>query len=308
MKKTVSLLLAFLFVFLMSACGAKEEETTTAKTTEAAPVTETTAPEITRTQAEIDEIIAGIKKACVLSTVLDKYGSYMYERSNFEVCSHNYFFRENDEIVYVEKREIAGDNLETRFRGNYNGFEFYRYDGDQKTKLDFNLNCMSPNYEGVPAEPVDGNQKIFDPDEYSCFMLIGENEDSYFFSIDEDVTDPYSGEYGIYRFDKETLLPVQMEPPGVYLHHKFYYDVKFEKVREVFGDWQGDLRKITIIKEHYEKGESVIEEATVEIPATWELNVSSSSPYGLYMDADYTVEYSYPGDGVDCTIYARSIF
>ena len=79
-------------------------------------------------------------------------------------------------------------------------------------------------------------------------------------------------------------------------------------MREVFGDWQGDLRKITIIKEHYEKGESVIEEATVEIPATWELNVNSCSFYGLYMDADYTVEYSYPGDGVDCTIYARSIF
>ena len=234
MKKTVSLLLAFLFVFLMSACGAKEDETTTAKTTKAAPVTETTAPEITRTQAEIDEIIAGIKKACVLSTVLDKYGSYMYERSDFEVCSHNYFFIENDEIVYVEKCEIAGDNLETRFRGNYNGFKFYRYDGDQKTKLDFNLDCMSPNYKGVPAEPVDGNQKIFDPDEYPCFMLIGENEDSYFFSIDEDVTDPYSGEYGIYRFDKETLLPVQMEPPRCLLTSQILLRCRFRDCARSF--------------------------------------------------------------------------
>ena len=321
MKKTVSLLLAFLFVFLMSACGVKEEETTTAKTTEAAPVTETTAPEITRTQAEIDEIIAGIKKACVLSTVLDKYGSYVLDTGYIDSGCLYYYFLKNGKIAYIAELDMLGEEFVYDI---YYGDKYYKgyrgYGGRMSAYFYLGPMCLylTPQYEEeVAAGFIDDDEKVFSPEKYSCFNLIGESEDYYYFSTDEDVT-----EYSTYSFDKETLLPVRVSArdqmdtqykygldygePGSYAGtFDEYTNPTLWEEDKIIDDCLGEQRKVTVVKEYYEHGELFTDETTVEIPATWELYFNYYDGFEVYMDAEHTVEYSYPGDGVDYTLYVK---
>ena len=140
--------------------------------------------------------------------------------------------------------------------------------------------------------------------------LIKETEDYYYFSTREDVTDTDSYEYGIYRFDKETLLPYGEEFADDDSYYHCYYGVDYEKEDKIIDDCLGKHRKVKIVKQYYKGGKLQSVETTVEIPATWEIyfDYSSLRDIEVYMDAEHTVEYSYPGDGVDYTIYARSIF
>lgn len=305
MKKTVSLLLAFLFVFLMSACGVKF-----------------------KSQKEIDEIIDGIKKACVLSTVLDKYGSYVLDTGYDEVGCLHYHFLKNGKIAYIAETDILGaEFIYDIYYGDkyYKGYRCYGERMGAYFYLDPMCLYMTPqDEEEVAAGFIDDDENVFSPEKRSCFNLIGETEDSYYFSTDEDVTDPYSGEYGIYRFDKKTLLPVCEEAhsqmrnqykygidygePGSYAGtFDEYMNPTLWEEDKILDDCLGEHRKVTVVKEYHEDGEIFTDETTVEIPATWEIYFGGYSARNaeVYMDAEHTVEYSYPGDGVDYTVYVK---
>ncbi len=69
--------------------------------------------------------------------------------------------------------------------------------------------------------------------------------------------------------------------------------------------WRNDLRKITVIWEDWYTGERRLRTTSVEIPSDWEY-IPWEGQYGdytIYMNEDYTLPYSYPGDEVEYTLY-----
>ncbi len=330
MKKFVSLLFAFIFIFTLCACGAKDDgktttaqsdttqttatEKTTAIDTTTAPLdtTKITATEkTTKSQAEIDKIIDGIRKAAVLSSVLDKYGSCAVVTGFFDGFFNYRYFRKNGKIAYVVEGVFNGEPF---YDGYYDGLYYsckYNYQDHRMTVLfDLDEMCLDIDYSILEDFYTTETERIFDPDAFSCFNLINETKYSYFFSTDEEVTDIYSWASGIYEIDKKTMLPVRERFDDHDHFYEFEYGFDVEELNEQIDAWQGKLRKVTVVKEYVKYGELVTEEVTVEIPATWELDLRYyHHPFYInYMDAAHTVEYSYPGDGVDYTVYASQIY
>ena len=74
---------------------------------------------------------------------------------------------------------------------------------------------------------------------------------------------------------------------------------------EYLDSWEGPMRHVTLIWEDWYDGGPHIRRETVTVPSDWEYLPWEArwDDYTIYMNEGYTQPYSYPGDGVDYTLW-----
>lgn len=74
---------------------------------------------------------------------------------------------------------------------------------------------------------------------------------------------------------------------------------------EYLRSWDKELRRVTVIWESFDANGRSVRTEVLELPRDWEFMPYqvTSGEYTAYMNEGYTELYSYPGDGIDYTLY-----
>jgi hypothetical protein len=84
----------------------------------------------------------------------------------------------------------------------------------------------------------------------------------------------------------------------------FHYD-ETPPAAEYLDSWEKPLRHVNLIWEDWYNGGPHIRRETIAVPADWEYLPWEArwGDYTIYMNEGYTQPYSYPGDGLDYTLW-----
>ena len=286
MKKTISVLLALIAILSLSACVGKGVDTGTSVAPES-----TTQANTAKTIGDLHLTAYDLQQANTIYNLLSVYKSVSVTD---EVEGGTYtenFFQKNGQPAFLSARKDADGAV--LFEGWYEGYDFYFDDGTMHARLDINTMTETPTF------PHDARLSDYFND--VTVQLAEEGEDCYTFNV-ENAERTYTN---IITVDKETLAIqkiVYFNPDGNSFETKVRYDAYVDGI-ELLDGWSGEFKTVTIVSDIVlENGKSNV---TVEkrIPVLWELIPYAYEETALYLDADSTVEYQYPGDGKDYTVY-----
>lgn len=297
MKKTKIILSILIFIILLitlCACtrGSGDDITTTVPPTSAEYKTE-----IFEEPKKLEE--AGLTyndlvSANSVEALLQKYETITIEsdRDEAELFTYNGKPAFLNHVVYNDDEEYLG--------GWIDGLGYTLSDeGDYASINAFNLG----EDEAFPYEDyvVDyfGGQELF-------VKEIGED----YYRIIHTYEDMLENEKFEYIFDKETL---ELREYNYTLFDDtsgstvFHFDKPLsENSSEVIEIMNGERKSITVKSELYDFDEVIRNEATLNIPSEWKLELLAGVEIALYSNAEQTEVYEYPGHGIDHTIYVTN--
>lgn len=285
MKRLISVLLALTAILSLSACDGKGGEPGTSvapeSTTQAIGDLQVTAYDLQQANS-IHNLLSVYKSVSVTDEV--EGGTYTEN-----------FFQKRAQPVFLSMRK--DENGAVLFEGWYEGYEFYLDDGTMHARLDINKMTETPTF------PYDARLSDYFND--VTVQLAEAGEDTYTFNV-ENAERTYTN---IITVDKETLAiqkVVCRNPDCDSFETNVRYDAYVEGI-ELLDGWSGNYKTVTIVSDIVrEDGKSNV---TVQkhIPGGWELIPYAYEETALYLDADSTVEYQYPGDDKDYTVYITNI-
>ncbi|MBQ3008379.1 MAG: hypothetical protein IJD80_02215, partial [Oscillospiraceae bacterium] len=229
-------------------------------------------------------------EANLMTNVVAKYNTAFTESYFMGTTYYDGTFLVNGSIAKLNS--YIYDSGSASYSGWYNGYTFYvnhagrpvqtvfveAFDGDQNYPYQLDLATYFLNHDEVKFKAKKGNDYIYQintyPSEYTVTvdgktMVIKEIE--------------FGGEKVVYNYGRRV--------PGM----------------DLLDAWYGDLKGIYVSADLYDGSEHKHLERMFYVPATWELEVSSlGADINVYMDKNYTVPYSYPGDGVSCELFVTN--
>ncbi len=299
MKKITAILLAVIMVLLFAACTGKDD----GKTTEVPSAQHTEDADNKDEKIPTAEEVAEANR---ISKLLESNSSiYSTNESDFVTLTECYF-KYGSQIVRVTE-DIYHDPEERIIVGTCGDIDFVRVDSER-----FALRAFVDEYgtekeedtlwlDELIAYPFINNNLKFseETDEYYIFKNLEDDPEDEAF-VDE-----------TYYVDKKTwkLEKSHAVNDDIVVDEDFIYN-EYHELTEVMDDWNGELKTVTVVFETYRYGEPVTFTEKYELPVNWEVypenNGYDGEPLAIYSDAGYTKEYTYPGDGIDHTIYVTT--
>ena len=229
-----------------------------------------------------------------LSTILKWCPSVRFSNPDYNDDSGSWLFRDGDSIVFSIP---YGENIS----GTYRNYSF--------DTLAFPDGKIRASVGAVSDDPAGSA--------YHEFFLLD--------YLDNVIDVQYSHEEdGLlwlncwYAFG--TMQQIAVDPGTLFIREVSYqYSPDFEPAVTVFdytepapeydvlSSWKEPLRTVSAVWEDYdsESGQYTYRTQTLEIPGDWEYLPYAArwGEYMPYLDARYTLRYSYPGDNIDYTIF-----
>ena len=169
----------------------------------------------------------------------------------------------------------------------------------------FYVNHVGRPVQTVYVEAFDGDQYYpYQMDLATYFMnhdevkFKGKKGNDYLYQINT-----YPSEYTV-TVDGKTKVIKEIEFDGEKVVYTYGQRVPGQ---DLLDAWYGNLKGIYISADIYDGSEHQHLERMFYIPYNWELEISSlGGGVNVYMDRNYTVPYTYPGDGVSCELYVTN--
>lgn len=296
MKKTISVLLALIAILSLSACGGKNgADKTDAPSTTAESHLKLSTQSAADTIEGLNLTPYDLQQANSITNLLSVYKSVSVVTQTDDGVYTEGFFLKSGQPAYISNWKF--DNGSTLCKGWYEGYDFSSDDGRIVARLDINTMAEDPSFT------LD--------DRLSCFFedvtvqLADKSADSYIFSTD-------NAEHtcqGTVTVDKETLAIQKLSldyTSGESSELRVNYNAFVEGI-DMLDGWSGDFKTVTVVSNiALENGESNVT-VRKRVPVDWELLPYDYRETVLYLDADSTVEYQYPGPGKDYTVYITNV-
>ncbi|MCR5522887.1 MAG: hypothetical protein K6F64_04540 [Clostridia bacterium] len=235
-----------------------------------------------------------------ISSLLDKYTSVKIEEINEEGPSTSWYYRENG--IYYNASETTNPNGEILHSGAY-GNAYLNDCGDHWMTY---VDPYNDGYEeGTYALDYAVNGMFF----YGEIDEVEDTEDGFLFEIKDAYNNEDDGFKRTYLIDKSTLALKEMK--GLE-NGKEIYSVKITYDEEpedygIFDSWDEEFRTITVVEEFYNsKGEVANGAHDVSVPKNVEYLPMYDEEVNIYVNSNYSGEYSYPGNDIDYSIYVTN--
>jgi len=184
------------------------------------------------------------------------------------------------------------DSGSASYNGWYNGYTFY-------------VNHVGRPVQTVYVEAFDGDHNYpYQMDLATYFMndeeveFKGKKGNDYIYQINT-----YPSEYTV-TVDGRTKAIKEIEFDGEKVVYTYGQRVPGQ---DLLDAWYGNLKGIYVSADIYDGSEHQHFERMFYIPSGWELEVSSlGSGVNVYLDSNYTIPYTYPGDGVSHELYVTN--
>lgn len=305
MNKFFSVCLALLCVLSLASCmgdGGKAP----AETTQASNVNPSTQKTVTASGTEkqkiakLDFSLMELMEANCISNLLTNYKSVTStDRTDNMTFSASYFLKDGAPAQIIQWKYDSG---EVSYGGWYRGYEISKSE-DGRVTASIAIDKITET-EAFPYEEV-----------FLSYMrdvtieLVREQEDCYVLAAKSIYSDPADNDVSTLTVDKETLairrIQFESEMDGE-VEINITYDTYVDGM-ELLDGFGGKLKTVTVVTDIVlENGRSNVT-VQKQLPANWELRPYAYEETALYLDADSTVEYKYPGDGKDYTVYVTNI-
>lgn len=247
--------------------------------------------------AGITLTVDDLLEANTIGTLLDKYESVcVNQKDNRDFAVETYYYMWKEHYIQADKY-IIGDET------NYN-FMFDNYYLDYKSAHYIATEYI--DYEYDDSNYVNGLNYFVSGN----IVNLKEKGDIYTFNIETDMLDEEYNSENYYEVRKSDLSLLKATFKG----NNGYYEtvtVDYNGEADTFGltdGWDDNPeRTVTVAVSTYDpvNGQADVGYDVV-LPYNVELRVDSFGDYFCYLNSDYTKEYTYPGDGVDYTIYVTN--
>lgn len=288
-KAIVALLLCALLIFSFASCGKKELST------------DGNIPDAQETEQTLEQVGLSLDKlvgANEIEALLGKYGCLTVKHETSGGESHTkQIFNYNGGVVLVSRNGASGD-----ISGWIKGFDFYTENGRIKAaKSIVKLNAQ-------PEFPE--NDMLVKSFEGKKLVALGSYDEYYkLSSLSEDKSE--NGKR-LFFFDKTTLAleKITYENTVGYTETTVItcgddLDAYSKKVTDAFD---GEMKKVKILGQYSDGTDITDINAVLELPASWEYVPTGAEKIEYCMDENFSVQYQYPGDGKDYTLYITNIF
>ncbi|MBQ7957862.1 MAG: hypothetical protein IJ279_07470 [Clostridia bacterium] len=307
MFKKLASLLVLLFVFLLFfSCNKTENngETSSSATTAKENVSVTEKEKRIPTVKEVAE-------ANLLENLLKRNKCvYFKTESDYETTTEAYFSF-NSEIVRAVDQTLHNYYEE----GEDINFVTGEYKGESILSVNKERFCVRAFVDLFGEESENENTLWYN--DIIAYPLINDNlslkEETDEFYIYENLNDNPDDELYVQRVcyvDKNNLniMKVVHVNDDIVVEKEYVYNEPVE-LMNILDDWDGKMKKVTVVSETDKDGKTVKHTKRYEVPYNWEVIADNNlydTVFSAYLDEGYTKEYEYPGDGVDYTIYATT--
>ena len=138
---------------------------------------------------------------------------------------------------------------------------------------------------------------------------VEDTEDGFLFEIKDAYNNEDDGFKRTYLIDKSTLALKEMK--GLENGKEIYsVEITYDEEPEdygIFDSWDEEFRTITVVEEFYNsKGEVANGAHDVSVPKNVEYLPMYDEEVNIYVNSNYSGEYSYPGNDIDYPIYVTN--
>ena len=228
---------------------------------------------------------------------LDKYETiHINDKDNNYFETESYYYMWKDHFIQTNKYLIDGEiNYNFMLDSYFLGYEDAHYVATEYIGYEYD----DPGYINGRNYFVTGN-----------IVNIKEKGDIYSFNIETDMFyDEYNSEnyYEVRKSDLSLLKATFKGSDGYCETVTVEYNVKADTSGLTDGWNDNPERTVTVAISTYDSVNGQADVGyDVVLPYNVELRIDSFDKYFCYLNSDYTREYSYPGDGVDYSIYVTN--
>jgi len=224
-----------------------------------------------------------------MSTLLETYGTVRIEESFDETSSFDDYILYNQQIANIYTSYYQGEKISQTL--NYGLYYVHVLD--------------ELRYASIYVEHVTGLSNVIGHE--SVLSQHFENAELTLIQADDTTLRLEVEPYENYSFevivDRETLAiqSIQFDQEGHSIL-KCSYQVPIES-ESILYDIDGPSKQVEIIADVYDEDYSVHLNKTMNVPANWEVVPACFDLHELYTDSSCSTTYSYPGDGIDYSVY-----
>ncbi len=290
-KNTLAVLLCVAMLFTFAACRDKGDSNAE-ESTQAAEQTEETSRPIAAAGLSM-EMLSNANK---ISSLIGKYNVITVKSESSDGSSFiRQVFKLEDGIADISKN---GDTVS----GFINGFNFTVENDRVKAYCDI--------------EDLEEGEEFDDDDFITEYFkekkLVEVETTEQYYKLKSLSEDKEKSGQRYFTFDKETLALTTVTYKNS-VGNTENITISFNGELEAFAKnitegFSGELKKVTVIGEFVDEGETSYIDVELRLPSDWEYIPSGDGRIDYYMDEAMSENYAYPGHGEDYTLYISNIF